>query len=161
MAWPPKARAGDGLHFYFCSVWISDLKCFFPHGSFVRMFLDVLGLFCNEFICLKQWQHKFSVEWGERSASLFLGFLIREYLFIHAEKGSCFTQCCFLFWVKSRPAWLLVSLWFFFFSVGPLNFHHLLHSSFATKLSRHEFPEAMPSQIATFKYFLVSFLSVP
>lgn len=97
MAWPPKARAGDGLHFYFCSVWISDLKCFFPHGSFVRMFLDVLGLFCNEFICLKQWQHKFSVEWGERSASLTRLLDSRVLYSIHAEKGSCFTQCCFLF----------------------------------------------------------------
>lgn len=89
MAWPPQARAGP--HFCFCSIWISDLKCFFPHGSFVRMFLDGLGLFCNEFICLYQWQHKFSVEWAERSASLTRLLDSRVLYSIHAEKGSFFT----------------------------------------------------------------------
>ena len=120
------------------------------------MFLDVLGLFCNEFICLYQWQHKFSVEWGERSASLPRLLDSRVLYSIHAEKGSFFTRCCFLFWVDSRPAWLLV-LWFFFVSAGPWISITCFILSLCHQTVKARPPEAMPSQIATFKYFLVSF----
>lgn len=92
---------------------------------------------------------------GVRGLLVLLGFLIRVLYSIPLERRAvALPSAASFFWVKSRPAWLLV-LWFFFFSVDPEFPSPASFFPFATKLSGTT-SEAMPSQIATFKYFLVS-----
>ena len=93
---------------------------------------------------------------GVRGLLVLLGFLIWEYFIPFMQRRAVsLPSAASFFWVKSRLAWLLV-LWFFFFSVGPWISITCFILSLCHQTVKARPPEAMPSQIATFKYFLVS-----